>query len=150
MPWSYAGRTSLDLKKRKCHLLLERPNIGGEVGPAFCCSPPEAFFAKLSHVINTCQTYTKALLTLRTWSKAGLRLGLPAALSVSLPGATVVSPLVVFQRGHDGVRAGAVQTAVQPYSPTDGHSLPWNMLLVLQKLLNLLGQARLATASPTA
>ena len=74
---------------------------------AYCCSPPpEALFAKLSHAVNTCQTYTKVLPTLRTWSKnLGLCLGLPAPLCVSLPGAIVVSPLVVFARGHDGVGA---------------------------------------------
>lgn len=141
MPWSYAGRTSLDLKKPQCHLLLERLNIGGEAGPPYCCSPPEAVFAKLSHVENTCQTYTKAPLTLRTWPKAGLCLGLPAPLSVSLPGARVVSPLVVFERGRDGVRAPQ-QTGIPRH--------PRNMPLVLQKLLNLLGHARLATASPSA
>lgn len=35
-------------------------------------------------------------------------------------------------------------------STVDGHSIAWNMLLDLQKLLNPLGQARLATASPLA
>lgn len=64
MPWSYAGRSSLDLKKPKCHLHLEGLNIRIDVGSAYRCSPPEAFFANLSHVVNTCQTYTKALLTL--------------------------------------------------------------------------------------
>lgn len=33
---------------------------------------------------------------------------------------------------------------------TDGHPFPQNMLLVLQKLLNLLGQVMLATFSPSA
>lgn len=32
----------------------------------------------------------------------------------------------------------------------DGHPLSYNMLLFLQKLLNLLGQVMLATASPSA
>lgn len=57
-------------------------NIGGNLGPAYCCHPLETFFAKLSHVINPCETNTKDLLTLRTWFKVGLYLGMPAALSL--------------------------------------------------------------------
>ena len=84
MPWSYAGRTSLNLRKPKHHLLLERLNTGGDVGPAYCCSPPEAFFVKLCHMVNTCQTYTKAFRTLRTWSKAGLCLGVLVSARIEL------------------------------------------------------------------
>jgi len=82
--------------------MLAEPRL---VGLAYCCSPPEAFFSKLSHVVNTCQTDSKALLMLRAWSKAGVCVRLPSPLSLCLLGAIVVSSFVVFERGQDGTWA---------------------------------------------